>query len=72
MERFESDFDAEVQGRGDQIEFRVPRKRVGEMIRMALDTGAEVRSITPHRVSLESIFLTAVEEGRRDEQGGSR
>jgi hypothetical protein len=30
-----------------------------------LEAGAEVVSVTPHRVSLESIFLHAVEEGSR-------
>jgi len=30
--------------------------------RVALDAGAEVISATPHRVSLESIFLSTVSE----------
>ena len=30
---------------------------------------AQVISVTPHRVSLESIFLSAVEEGKAAEAG---
>ena len=37
-------------------------------MRAALDAGAELRSLVPHRVSLESIFLSAVEQGAREER----
>ena len=69
VERFETGFGAEVRGRGDQIEFRVEKKHVGEMARMALDAGAELRALTPHRKSLESLFLSAVEEDRLEARG---
>ena len=45
-----------------------PRSTSSEMIRAALDAGAEVRSLAPHRVSLETIFLSAVEQGAREER----
>ena len=63
VERFEEGLGARVQGHGDCIEFRVREKNVDELLRMALDTGAEIRSVTPHRVSLESVFMHAVEKG---------
>ncbi len=61
VEQFETRFEAGVKGRGDRIEFRVAEKHLEEVLRIALDTGAEVKAVTPHRVSLESIFLSAVE-----------
>jgi ABC-2 type transport system ATP-binding protein len=68
-------YDAVISGRGQNIEFRVAEKHASELIRIAVDAGAEVRSVVPYRVSLESIFLSAVEEekreaGRRTSGGG--
>jgi hypothetical protein len=40
-------------------------KYVGDVLRIAMEAGADVISVTPHRRSLESIFLSAVEEGSR-------
>ena len=51
-----------VRGLGERIELRVPEKDVGALLLRALEAGADVVSVTPHRVSLESIFLSAVEE----------
>jgi ABC-2 type transport system ATP-binding protein len=67
-ESFERRYGAGLSGRGENVEFRVAEKHSGDMIRAALDAGAEVRSMTPHRVSLESIFLSAVEAGAREEK----
>jgi hypothetical protein len=53
------------------VEFRVAEKHVGEMLRAALDAGAEVRTVLPHRVSLESIFLSAVQQDVSEERGRS-
>jgi len=61
VERFEHEYDAQVGGRGDHIELRVSEKYVSDLARAALDAGAVLRSVSPHRVSLESIFLSAVE-----------
>ena len=61
----EQRFGARLRGLGDRIEARVAEKRVGEALREALAAGAEVVSVVPHRVSLESIFLSAVEAGNR-------
>ena len=56
------------------IELRVDDKRVPELLRIALEAGSAVISVTPHRASLESIFLSAVNEavneGERAEEGG--
>ena len=62
---------AVVSGRGDNVEFRVAEKQVGEMLRIALDAGAEIRSVTPYRVSLETIFLSAVQEEARERKGAA-
>jgi ABC-2 type transport system ATP-binding protein len=51
-----------VTGRGEQVELRVPAKRVGELLELALAQGADVASVLPHRSSLESIFLSAVQQ----------
>jgi ABC-2 type transport system ATP-binding protein len=67
-ESFERRYGAGLSGRGENVEFRVAEKHSGDMIRAALDAGAEVRALTPHRVSLESIFLSAVEAGAREEK----
>jgi ABC-2 type transport system ATP-binding protein len=64
----EDRFGAPMRGRGDHVEMRIPEKSVKDLLRLALDTGAEIVSVTPHRVSLEAIFLTAVaEDSRQDE-----
>jgi ABC-2 type transport system ATP-binding protein len=70
-EAFEGRYAAELAGRGENVEFRVAEKHVGEMLRAALDAGAEVRTVLPHRVSLESIFLSAVQQDVSEERGRS-
>jgi len=64
----EDRFGVSMRGQGDHIEMRIPEKEVNGLLHLALDTGAEIVSVTPHRVSLESIFLTAVGEGSQQEQ----
>jgi ABC-2 type transport system ATP-binding protein len=56
---------AQLRGLGERIEVRVMEKYVADVLRVAMEAGAEVVSVTPHRRSLESIFLSAVEEGNR-------
>jgi len=58
--RFEEEFGLHSAGRGERVELRVPDKRVAEVLQAALSLGAEVVSLTPHRVSLETFFLSAV------------
>ncbi len=58
---------AELRGHGQRVEARVAEKDVDATLREALEAGAEIVSVTPHRVSLESIFLHAVEDDRRAE-----
>jgi ABC-2 type transport system ATP-binding protein len=61
-----------LRGKGEHVEVQVPAKEGHEVLQQALAAGAEVVAVTPHRASLESIFLSAVqsaavrsEEGRR-------
>jgi ABC-2 type transport system ATP-binding protein len=61
----EESVDAKLRGLGDRIEARVTEKSVGDTLRIAMEAGAEIVSVTPHRVSLESIFLSAVKQGGR-------
>ncbi|MDH3213352.1 MAG: ABC transporter ATP-binding protein [Myxococcales bacterium] len=67
--RIEEEFGAALRGHADRIEMRVAEKRLKEVLRTTLEAGAEVISVTPHRVSLESIFLSAVEKGRVEDAG---
>jgi ABC-2 type transport system ATP-binding protein len=59
----EEDFAAQLRGLGDRIEARVPEKAVNDVLGVALAAGGEVISVNPHRISLESFFLSAVETG---------
>jgi hypothetical protein len=54
-----------VRGLGDRIEVRVAEKHVSDVLRLAMEAGADIVSVTPHRVSLESIFISAVEKTNR-------
>ncbi len=60
--RLEERFDAQLRGHGERVELRIAEKDSSEALRVALDAGAELISATPHRVSLESIFLSTVGE----------
>jgi ABC-2 type transport system ATP-binding protein len=60
--RLEEQFGARLRGHGERIELRIAEKDSSEVLRVALDAGAEVISATPHRVSLESIFMSTVNE----------
>ncbi len=53
---------ADLRPHGECIELRVVEKQVEAVLRAALGAGAGVVSVTPHRVSLESIFLHTVEQ----------
>jgi ABC-2 type transport system ATP-binding protein len=64
-ERIEEDLDVEMRGHGDRVELTVPEKKVRGVLTEALESGAEVVSVTPHRNSLEEVFLNAVQEGER-------
>ncbi len=65
--QIEAGFGASMRGHGDRIEVRTADKNVNPMLSAILDAGGQVLSVTPHRVSLESIFLSAVEKNRIDE-----
>ena len=49
------------------MELRIAEKKASPALRIALNAGAKVISSTPHRVSLESIFLSAVNDSRAEE-----
>jgi len=65
--RLEERFGARLRGHGERIELRIAEKDASEVLRVALDANAEVISVTPHRVSLESIFLSTVNEADAEE-----
>jgi ABC-2 type transport system ATP-binding protein len=65
--QMEADFRAQLRGHGERIEVRIAEKNSSEVLRLALDAGAELISATPHRVSLESIFLSKVSEADAEE-----
>ena len=66
----EEELGASCAAAASRIEVRVPEKYVGDLLRAALGAGAEVVSVTPHRASLESIFLSAVEKRNRTRRPG--
>ncbi len=56
-------FDLEMHGLGERIELRADEKDVHGVLDRVMTMGAEVISVTPHRNSLEDVFLDAVREG---------
>jgi ABC-2 type transport system ATP-binding protein len=52
-----------MRGFGERLELRVPRKELEGVLGAALGAGCEVISVTQHRASLETIFLSAVRQG---------
>jgi ABC-2 type transport system ATP-binding protein len=56
----EERFGARMRPVADRVEVRVREKDVDALLRLLLAAGAAVVSITPHRVSLETVFLSAV------------
>jgi ABC-2 type transport system ATP-binding protein len=61
----EERFAAQLRGVGDRIEVRVSEKHVDAALAVLIESGASVVSVSPHRASLEQIFLSAIEESRR-------
>jgi hypothetical protein len=61
----EERFSAQLRGVGDRLEVRVSEKSVDAALAVLIEAGASVVAISPHRASLEQIFLSAVEESRR-------
>ncbi len=49
-------------GRGERVELRLPEKAANEVLKEAIASGAEVVALSPHRASLETIFLSAVRD----------
>jgi ABC-2 type transport system ATP-binding protein len=65
----EERFGAQLRPVGDRVEVRVREKDVDAVLQTALESKASVVSITPQRVSLESVFLSAV---AADSRGSDR
>jgi ABC-2 type transport system ATP-binding protein len=63
--QLEERFDAQLRGVGDRIEVRLPEKYVDPALALLIEAGARVVSVSPHRASLEQIFMSAVEESRK-------
>lgn len=53
-------FDFEMRGLGARVEIRVADKDVHDLLAAAMAAGAHVVSVTPHRNSLEDVFLDVV------------
>jgi ABC-2 type transport system ATP-binding protein len=54
---------AQLRGVGERVEIRVAEKEVNDTLGCVLGAGGQVISVTRHRVSLESFFLSTVEDG---------
>lgn len=65
----ETRYQVELRGVRDRIEFRIDEKNVASLLRTALQTGARVVAVTPHRPSLENVFLTAVQDAAEADRG---
>ena len=63
--KLEEELGARLRPVGENIEARVPGKNVDAALAEVLAAGGRVLSVTPHRASLETIFMSAVEEGSR-------
>ena len=63
-EALEERFELELHGLGERVELRIAEKDVHGVLDTAMSVGAQVVSVTPHRNSLEDVFLDAV----RDEE----
>jgi ABC-2 type transport system ATP-binding protein len=55
---------ATLRGQGSRFEIRVAEKAVQEVLGLLVESRAEVLSVTPHRASLEQLFLSTVEGSR--------
>lgn len=56
-------FDLTMRGLGERLELQVDEKDVNGVLDRVMAVGAEVVSVTPHRSSLEEVFLDAVRAG---------
>jgi len=62
-DQLEERFELEMRGLGERLELRVAEKDVNAVLESVMRVGAEVVSVTPHRNSLEDVFLDAVRAG---------
>ena len=55
----------ELGGASDRLSLKLPEKEVPELLATALAADVRVLAVTPQRASLESIFLSAVEDANK-------
>ena len=67
-EQLEDRFELRMRGLGERVELQVEEKDVNAVLDCVMTWGAEIISVSPHRQSLEDVFVEAV---RRDEEGAS-
>ncbi len=67
--RLEQQYGCELRGHGQQVEARVLEKHTNEVLQAAITEGVSIASVSPVRVSLESIFLKTVEESAAGASG---
>ena len=65
-QQLEDHFGAELRPHGQQVEARVLENNVNDVLRASIDGGASIVSVSPVRVSLESIFLKTVEQSETE------
>jgi len=71
VEILEEQYEAELRGLRGRIEFRIPEKDRRALLELALRLEADVVSVSPHRPSLESVFLTAVRNAESEDSQGA-
>lgn len=70
-EFLQGEFRAELRGRSERVEIRVPEKSVDEVLGRVLAQGGAVRGVTPVRAALEDLFLRAIhDQSPRDREEG--
>jgi ABC-2 type transport system ATP-binding protein len=60
-------FDVEMRGLSEHVELRIGQKDVHGLLDLVMAVGAQVISVTPHRSSLEDVFLDIVRAGEEPE-----
>jgi len=61
--RLDEDFEIQMRGLGDKVELTLDAKTMQKVLGLALESGAEVISVTPLGNSLEDVFMSAVRDG---------
>ena len=70
VEEMATQLDTAPTGRGDRVTFTVAEKHVNELVESALRRGGQVLEVLGRRADLETLFLTAVNQGAVATDGG--